>query len=324
MWRPSHINMTIFIALMTFIKIGYFSIYFLFVPFLAILPDLDHHNSYWKRKLWFRLPFAHRWFTHSLWFILLVIFIINIIWFYFYWWLNNINSELFSNFYNYVFELKKIDNLILFILLHWHILWDMITKDKVRYFTPISNVRIWINLMSTSEWKDKYWTTKEMYINFIITILNILAIIFIIKNFWVYENTIKDFITTLSWYNKEILISIFLSQLIFSIYLFWIDIKKTITHFKDFLKRIIKVLLFVFLWILTSWLLIFLISILQLNIFETYNNLQLIIYLIIMLIFWLFSLYLTKKYLISISYTTSYLINSIYILLMSIIITIWL
>lgn len=318
MWRPTHINMTISLAIMLFLHTNVLYLFYIFTPFFAILPDLDHHRGYAKNKLWVRLPFKHRGFTHTLLFILLTILIINVWGFYFATDIISNDWFLLQNFFNYMLVEKWSSNLILFILLHWHLIGDFLTPEGVPYLYPIIKKRFAIPITKTSAEPGKYNITGEMYINFFFTIFNLAAIWYIILNFWNYQEAFVNFQESLKNTNQNAIIALFLLQAILSLYLFWADIKKTIANAKDFFVRIFKVLLFLLIGGGISWILLYWINNTEIFTWTAIENIianySLYINIIIIWIFGFIWLNLTRKYLVSISYSTSYLINSIYIL----------
>lgn len=151
MQKATHINVgwTTLLSLVLFT--GSFSFIYLFYIFLALLPDLDHHQGALTKKLGIKLPFKHRWFTHTL----IMCILVSI-------WLYYLASSLW---------LATIGFISILILAHSHILWDLFTVSWIPYFWPvIKNFRIpWISIVKT-------WSNGEWIFNLIVSFINLFLI----------------------------------------------------------------------------------------------------------------------------------------------------
>lgn len=324
MLRATHVNMTLTAWLSTMIMTDSFSLHLLFVWVYWILADWDHHAWFMKNVFWFSLPFKHRWFTHTLLFVLLIMLFINLsIYSY------NLNYDLsqITNITNILsfFEANKTNNLFLLILLHWHLAWDFLTQRGIPYLWPFFKWNIWFGLFTTGE-KSGWNLSGEMVLNFLFSIANILLLSYLFVNHTHYYNIIEPVINNLvnSWNAKTFLIFVWL-QLIFILFLFARDIKNYIWNFKDFTQRIFKVLTLSFFWFLISVWIVFVISFFSIDLSQILSNLSngkiliewlntYFIMLSIIISIW-YALYLTKKYIVSIASSIAYIINVTYILI---------
>jgi len=323
MLRSTHVNMTLTVWLSTMIMSSSFSLHLFFVWIYAILQDSDHHAWFFKNTFWFSLPFKHRWFTHTLLFILLVMLLINISIFSHKMWYDVTQILSMDNIRNYI-EGAKIDNMFLLLLLHWHLLWDFLTQRWIPYLWPFFKWNIWLGIFTTGE-KTGWDLTGEMVLNFLFSIINIGLLTHIGINYDKYLNLIEPEIKQLqNWWDLNTILTFAVLQLIFVIFLFWNDIKNYIKNFHDFITRILKVLTFSAIWFWISFAIIFLLWLFTINLTDVLANItdwQLVIewlnaYFSTFLTFsaiW-YALYLTKKYIVSISSTISYMINVTYIL----------
>lgn len=321
MLRSTHVNMTLSAWLWAMIVMDSFSLHMFFLSIYAIVQDWDHHAGFMKWFFWFSLPFKHRWFTHTLLFILLFILLVNIaIFIYKFWLVVPTMSEL-----NLFIESFKVDNIFLFILLHGHLAWDFLTKRGIPYLYPIFKWNIGIGLVSTGDRSDGT-VSGEMVINFMHSILNVYLISYIIINFDRYSQIIQPHIQSIteSWDVKTILLLGFL-EIIFIIVLFWKDIKNYIKHFSSFMKRLIKVITLSAIGWGISAVIVLVLMVFNINLTDVLakisNNTIIIEWLntyFIITLMWIlliFSLYLTKRYIVSLATTISYFINVTYILL---------
>lgn len=327
MMRATHVNQTLTVWLLILINTMTFSIYLFFAPIIALIADADHHASFLTRFLKFKMPFKHRWFTHTLVFVLLMMFLFNVILFTYQ------NFDIILNKWNpftwdtisAFLDWQKINNMYLFILFHGHLLWDFFTTRWIPYFYPIFKWSVWIPLFSCWEWKN--WNiTGEMYVNFLHSVMNIWLLSFIILSWSKFAPVIEPVIHWLKETNNiSILLWLIFAEILFIIILFWSDIKKYTHNSKIIIKSIFKTLIHIFLWISILFLSFFLINLTWINltniVLEVSNqsinipNLNLIVLIWIFITVLWFSIFWIKKYLISLSSIIAYVINVTYIFL---------
>jgi len=323
MLRATHINMTLSVWLWTLILSNSFSIHLFFAWLYAIIQDWDHHRWHFANVFWFSLPFKHRWFTHTLLFVILIMLLINISIFTYKMWFDLWKIFNYNNLLSFLNE-SKTDNMFLFLLLHWHLIWDFLTKRWIPYFYPFLKWNIWLWLFTT--WENKNGNlTWEMILSFFHSILNIFMIWFIIVNYQHFYSIIEPKVKWLLSNDIQVLIIFFLLQLIFIWFLFMKDIKNYIWNFKDFAIRLLKVITYSIIWIIISLILIWILYIFNINLSTIMYNLSnwyiyinwlnLYFILFITMVYLWYSLYLTKKYLVSIASTIAYIINVTYIIL---------
>lgn len=161
MQKATHINVGLTTSLLLLIKTLNFNIFYVFYLIISLFQDLDHPQGTLARKLGFTLPFKHRGFSHTLLFILIVQGLINAALFF---WLD--------------IKLTNVDQIILFVLLHAHLLADIWTVSGFPYLYPFYKWDIKIPGISIF----KTGTNGEYFFNFVITALNIWLIYFIIKS----------------------------------------------------------------------------------------------------------------------------------------------
>lgn len=138
MQKPTHIMISSACAWLTFLLNPVFSIFYLLVPFLAILPDADHGQDSITKKLGFKIvPWKHRWWSHTVYFPFVVMGIFYLL----------------SHFFNLWLVLW--DYIVLWIIIFSHTLWDMFTVSGIRpFYVPwmknfISEMKVKIPLATT-------------------------------------------------------------------------------------------------------------------------------------------------------------------------------
>lgn len=323
MLRATHVNMTLTATLLYIISSGFFSIHCLYVSFYAIIQDWDHHKSFLTNYFKISLPFKHRGFTHTLLFVLLFILFINILGFSYnvYDW----NYELLLSSFIEFFWTQKVNNSFLFVMLHGHLLGDLLTKKGIPYLYPIYKWNIWLGLFTTGEGQNGK-ISGEMYLNFWHTIANVYLFSYLAYNWADYSESFNNTIWNIvqSWWLNLILILVVL-QMIFVFALFFNDMKRVSNYTKKLIKNTFKVLSLSFLVWLVWWIIVSLLTVLSIDLWiilkeitsgsvniENLNN-----YVYISLAVWAFIFFLnmTKKYIVSMATSISYIINIFYIFL---------
>jgi len=322
MLRATHVNQTMTVWLLYLIKSMKFSIVMFFLPILAIIQDWDHKQWFLTKHFKISIPWKHRWFTHTLLFILLLIWIIDISVYFII--ANSTNNPISVQWFIDFFKSIKFDNIVLLIILHWHLLGDILTKQWIPYFYPFYKKNIKIPLFSTRNKENKYDITWEMWLNFFHSVINILLISYIVSRWDTFWNIILEPIKHLkNSGNQWLLIAFLLAEIIFIIMLFYSDIKKSVDYMKNFYKNIFRVLFFMFIWLLISWIIFVVLTITNINLTEIFKqltnieinvNLNMILYISLILFNIFLALRLTKKYIVSLSSSIAYVINVFYIL----------
>lgn len=125
-------------AWLTFLLNPVFSIFYLLIPFLAILPDADHGQDSISKKLGFKIvPWKHRGWSHTIYFPFVVIGLFYLL----------------SHFFNLWLVLW--DYIVLWIIIFSHTLGDIFTVSGIRpLYVPwmknfISNMKVKIPLATT-------------------------------------------------------------------------------------------------------------------------------------------------------------------------------
>lgn len=292
MQKSTHINIWLTTTLWLIYATATFNIFFLYYYFISLIPDLDHNRWTLTSKLWFSLPFRHRWFTHTLLFILILQGVINISFYFLYtkFWIGNV--------------LTIEDNKILFILLHAHLFADIFTVSWIPYLYPFikKSIKIpWISIFST-------WKTGEYFFNIVVSIINILLLYLIYKS-WILTNLnwlkkTQEFILT----NNLVSWIILITFIILGAHLISYEIKKIWKDTKNSIKKIWKM------FINLVWTIVFL-SIIWIGINYYIPTID-----IIFILLWIISLTIVSfvvqfnKHIELLSKTTWYILN-IFVLL---------
>lgn len=255
MQKPTHITATTLAASLLLNFNPVFSIFYLLTPFLAILPDADHWQDsiskklsvkIWKTSIWLKIPWKHRWWSHTLYFPLIVIWIFMLIenwlwvsfqmWDFIVLWILIFSHPIADMFTVSWIRPLYIPDWIMSILKHIPILWSILKF--------ISELKITIPLAVTGN-KSEYRILFFLLIWLIISIINLFI------SWWV--NTFLNWYIWFfnSWWNYAlyaILISYFTLFFFLSKEMLWIKNNSIILF-----KFIFKIILLIF-W---AWILLF-------------------------------------------------------------------
>lgn len=140
-----------------------FSIFYLLVPFLAILPDADHWQDSISKKLGFKIiPWKHRWWSHTVYFPFVIMWIFYLLNRYFQFWL-----EIW-------------DYIVLWIVIFSHTLGDMFTVSGIRpFYVPwfknfISEMKVKVPIATTGH-KSEYVVLATTTLAFIFLLYKIIV-----------------------------------------------------------------------------------------------------------------------------------------------------
>jgi len=284
MQKATHINVWLTTVLATIIKTATFNIFYSFYLFFSLLPDLDHNKSSLTKKIWFSLPFKHRWFSHTLLFIIIIQWLINL-GFYFWLWI----------------KIELIDQLVLFVLLHSHLLADIFTVSGLPYLYPFYSKSIkvpWVSIFST-------WKNWEYFFNLAITWINLFLI------YWIFSKDILTILNDSIVKTQEFATSSWTVIWIFSFvfFLLWFHlISSEIKNAKKDISKLWKTFSSMVIKTLISFVVLFLLGvILHYQVFPEISLISFFLWTVVLTIISLFVLF--TKHLEFISKSSWYLIN---------------
>lgn len=206
MQKATHINVGLTTTLVSLLTLSQFNIFVIFYVLWSLLPDLDHWQSVLNRKFGIKLPFGHRWFTHTLLFIVLMCWLLNLI--AHYAWITLTNK----------------DQILIFILLHSHILADVFTVSSVPYLWPLIKQPIvipWVSIFKT-------WTNGEFIFNLIVSIVNLCLVVYVLFG-WVLTRMKDSIIQTQHFVSSSstTLVTTGIIFILLVIYVIWGEIRST-------------------------------------------------------------------------------------------------
>lgn len=268
MTKPTHINFWFLILLLLFLYNPTFSVFYVMFPFLSLLSDGDHPKSFLTKKLWFGIPWSHRWWTHTIWFSFIIAWIV--------FWINSLWNHLW--YWNYHFN--NWDYIVLFFGVFSHIVGDFFTVSGIKLLYPILKTNFKFPfIQATTNTKSEY------FVSFIVLFINI-VLWYIIYTKWYFSilfNWFKEYVAN---YHQQALVLLWI-LLIFNIFLFSKEINMLSRNLKTSIKTLFKMIFHIFIAIVISVVVLFIIK----NYESAYFSYSLFIILISLFIYIIYSIW---------------------------------
>lgn len=268
MTKPTHVNFGFLILLLLFLYNPTFSVFYVMFPFLSLLSDGDHPKSFLTRKLWFGIPWSHRWWTHTIWFSFIIAWIV--------FWINSLWNHLW--YWNYHFN--NWDYIVLFFGVFSHVVGDFFTVSWIKLLYPILKTSFKFPfIQATTNTKSEY------FVSFIVLFINI-VLGYIIYTKWYFSilfNWFKEYVVN---YHQQALVLLWI-LLIFNIFLFSKEINMLSKNLKTSIKTLFKMIFHIFIAIVIGVIVLFVIK----NYESAYFSYSLFIVLISLFIYIIYSIW---------------------------------